>query len=108
VKGIVQIDGKTVEVPSFLTAGEARYPASRKNAQAAVDEALALSRRLPGQQQLIVVRRVLGLLVKARRFAGRVRAGKEYGPWDRQAALEVTGMAEDTPDGIVADAVTDA
>jgi hypothetical protein len=43
-----------------------------------VDEALA--QRLPHQQLLTVVRRVLGLLVSARRFAGRVLTGKEYDP----------------------------
>jgi hypothetical protein len=104
---LTDAEATPLDKPRFLTLTEARSDRSRKKAQAAVDEALALARRLPDEQQLTTVRRVLAVVRKARNFARQVRTGKclDTWDWDRDAALEVTGLADDTPDKIVADKV---
>jgi hypothetical protein len=59
-------------------------------------------------RQITRARVVLAFVLRARAFVRKVRRGdkgKGYTREEREAALALTGLTNDTPDGVLADAV---
>jgi hypothetical protein len=93
-----------------FTEAERRSAPALRRAKDATTLIMGLVPRL-NDRQVVRVRQVLAHVLRARAFAKAVRRGGEKDMRQfrhlRQAALALTGLADDTPDNVLADAVTE-